>query len=350
MALPNQLKSARMTDATLGSDIDNKVAEIEQALCDIFGFVINTNVTESPSSFDNSGRFTKALLRQLAAGPVGWRFRDSSSGKEFRLVLSGTNILVDENTGSEGTPTWTNRATMAIGDGVWTFTGIPVGPSSSCTTDNQLARKKYVDDRDALDEKLASKNVANGYCGLDASTLVLANKLGTGTPSGSNYLRGDRSWQSMTAPTIPKAALLQNRQNSGVDGGSVTAGSWEVYPLNVEQQDPDGIITPSLPSFQLPAGTFLIIGAIPFYNTGGAQAQFYNVDDGVTALLGSVVNGGTSNNTSSDSHIFGVVTIATPKTFRVETRVTNTRATDGLGNARGWGVEVYGQLSITKLT
>jgi len=350
MALPNQLKSARMTDATLGVDIDNKVAEIEQALCDIFGFTINTNVTESPTLFDNSGRFTKALLRQLAAGPVGWRFRDSSSGKEFRLVLSGTNVLIDENTGSEGTPTWTNRATMAIATGVWTFTGIPIGPASDPTTDNQYARKKYVNDQDALDEKLANKNVANGYCGLDASTLVLANKLGTGTPSSANYLRGDRSWQSMTAPTIPKAALVQHKVSSGTDGGTATAGSWQVYPLDTEREDPDGIVTPSFPSFTLAAGTYLFSGTVPFYNTGGGQAQLYNVSDSTVAILGSIVNGGVSNNTSSESQIFGVVTIGASKSFRLEYRVPTTRSTTGLGMAMSWGDEVYGQLSITKLS
>ena len=43
-------------------------------------------------------------------------------------------------------------------------------------------------------EQTANKDAASGYAGLDASTLVLANKLGTGTPGGSTFLRGDRQW------------------------------------------------------------------------------------------------------------------------------------------------------------
>ncbi len=133
-----------MTNNTLGVDIDNNVGALEQALCDIFGITIDSNVTESPTSFDNSGRFAKALLRQAAAGPVGWRYRDTTSGKEVQIVLDGTNLKISENIGTEGTPSWTPRATMAIATGVWTFTAIPEGPSSDPTTDNQLVRKAFV--------------------------------------------------------------------------------------------------------------------------------------------------------------------------------------------------------------
>jgi hypothetical protein len=140
MSLPTQLKSARMTDATAANLIDNYVGELEQALCDILGPTINTNITESHFNLDNSGRVAKALVRQAAAPPVGWRFRDTSNNKEFRLALNNGNILIDQNTGSEGSPSWSNRLSIGLTTGL-----ITMGTSTDPSGNNDLARKAYVD-------------------------------------------------------------------------------------------------------------------------------------------------------------------------------------------------------------
>jgi len=143
MALPNQLKTARMTNATLGVDIDNRVGDLEIALCDILGITIDSNVTESHFNLDNSGRITKALIRQIAVGPVGWRFKDSV-GTEYSIQSNANTLRICKNSGTEGSPVWTNIASIDV-NGVWTFTGIPVGPASDPTTANQLTRKSFVD-------------------------------------------------------------------------------------------------------------------------------------------------------------------------------------------------------------
>jgi hypothetical protein len=123
MALPAQIKSARMSDSTAGNQIDNKHNELEAALADIFGFTADVDVTESPLSCDNSGRITKALLRLYAAAGLGIRFRDTTNAKEMAIRLSNTSILIDENTGTEGTPVWTNRITIALASGNITTVG-----------------------------------------------------------------------------------------------------------------------------------------------------------------------------------------------------------------------------------
>ncbi len=116
-ALPNRMRSARMTGATLGKDIPTYIGALESAVCDILGFTIDSNVTESPTNFDNSGRFTKSLLRQYAAAPVGWRFKDSAGGREYSIVNTGNGLAIGENTGTEGTPVWTYRYQILGGVG-----------------------------------------------------------------------------------------------------------------------------------------------------------------------------------------------------------------------------------------
>jgi hypothetical protein len=120
LALPQQLKSARMNTAMLGNTIPAHFGELETAIANIFGFTIDTNITASAMTFDNSGRITKNLVEQKAAGPVGWRFRNSSNNKEMRIAVVGTNLDFDENTGTEGTPAWTNRFRIAVGTGALT--------------------------------------------------------------------------------------------------------------------------------------------------------------------------------------------------------------------------------------
>lgn len=48
-------------------------------------------------------------------------------------------------------------------------------------------------------EYTANKNQAGGYAGLNGSTLIALAQLGTGTPTSSNFLRGDGSWAAPTA-------------------------------------------------------------------------------------------------------------------------------------------------------
>lgn len=56
----------------------------------------------------------------------------------------------------------------------------------------------YSDSRITGAEQAANKNATNGYAGL-TSGLVAAAQLGSGTPSSSTYLRGDRTWAAVAA-------------------------------------------------------------------------------------------------------------------------------------------------------
>lgn len=146
MALPQKLKTSptRIVGTDLGNTIPAKLGTLESALCDIFGYTADTDITESAFLLDNSGNMTKALIRQVAAGPVGWRFRNSNNNKEMRICVNGTNLDFDENTGTEGSPSWANRFRIAIGTGALTgaaFTSSTAGlaPASDGDSSHYLS-------------------------------------------------------------------------------------------------------------------------------------------------------------------------------------------------------------------
>lgn len=60
-----RLRTARLTNDSLVSSIDDAIAALELDLCDIFGYVEDSNITESAFSLDNSGRIAKALIRSV---------------------------------------------------------------------------------------------------------------------------------------------------------------------------------------------------------------------------------------------------------------------------------------------
>ena len=74
MALPNQLKSARLTNATPGSSIDDEIGNLEKAICDILGIPIDTNINNALLSVVSGGIKTLQLadsgLDPVSAGAL----------------------------------------------------------------------------------------------------------------------------------------------------------------------------------------------------------------------------------------------------------------------------------------
>ena len=155
----------------------------------------------------------------------------------------------------------------------------------------------------------------------------------------------------------PVYAVLQNRQTQNTAGGSSSAGSWEIIPLNTEYEDAsDFVTTTSLPAFSLPAGTYQIDASCPFYLSSKSQVRLYNVTDNAVqtnvngkAVLGSSAYGSNSGTSVVESSLYGTFTITGTKQFRIEYTVTDARATDGLGLPGNIDEEIYAQVKLTKL-
>jgi hypothetical protein len=297
MALPGQMKSNRLAGSSLASTTPTKLAELEAVLCDIFGFTIDTNVTATPIGSDNAGIITKALLRQKAAGPVGIRFRDSTSSKEFRLVLSGTDILFDENTGTEGTPVWTNRLTIAVATGNITHGGATVWDS-------------------------ANDGAASG---LDADKL-----------DGVEYAN--------LRPYVQVADV----KSAGTGGGGFVSGAWQQRVINSELVDSNDHCVVASNQITLSAGTYECKISCSAYAVDGHRIRLYNATGAAVVLnpSGNELYGTTefaiAAGGMSRSEITGKFVIAADQALQIQHRCETTNAVNGQGRAANVGIaEVY---------
>lgn len=265
MALPQQLKTARMNTGMLGNTIPTHFGEMESALADILGLTANSDVTASAMSFDNSGHITKALVEQYAAGPVGWRFRNSSNNKEMRIAVNGTNLDFDENTGSEAVPVWTNRFRIAISTGALTGQTFSSSSAGLAPASGTADATKFL-------------NGAGGYtvpAAITATSCKLRNSTSTSVPNGTfTTLTFDtEDWDSggmhsganptrITAPTAGKYMIV------GSTGFAANVSGRRVLDI----RDSSGTImarTESAPDPASASQTFCHVAAIVNMTAGG---------------------------------------------------------------------------------
>lgn len=97
-------------------------------------------------------------------------------------------------------------------------------------------------------ELTTNKNAANGYAGLDGSTLLTTAVHGTGTANSSTFLRGDRTWAtptaSLTTTTATKTAAYTSTASDDyllADGASAAftitlhAAATATKPLTIKR-------------------------------------------------------------------------------------------------------------------
>ena len=167
------------------------------------------------------------------------------------------------------------------------------------------------------------------------------------THATGSFLKSDGANWVLGTATADSHARLTDEKASGTNGGTFTAGAWQTRDINTET-DPDAIVTISANQFTLGAGTYHIAASAGAAAVNAHQMRIYNITDstvdllGMSAFIGSLVNGTTY------SHCDGDITIVGTKTFELQHRCNTTNA-NGFGVAATLGNnEVYSQILITK--
>lgn len=154
----------------------------------------------------------------------------------------------------------------------------------------------------------------------------------------------------------PDYILLQERQNSGVPGGTFSNSDWVTRSLNTEVFDTGNHATLANKQFTLAAGTYQILARAPAIKVENHIAVLYNVTDGAIQTDGSNPIVGSSayayaGGGASDSVIQGRFTIEASKAFEIRHRCYATCPyTYGLGADNGFGVvNIYTSVELWKV-
>jgi hypothetical protein len=161
------------------------------------------------------------------------------------------------------------------------------------------------------------------------------------------------TWSTLSASGVPDV-IIQDQKSSGTSGGTATIGAWTTRTLNTLVYNRNTLAALASDQFTLPAGTYYISAAAPFYNNEGImRIRLYNVTDASVVTLGrnAQAQAGDSPNRPNqiDAVLDTVVTITGSKAFRIEYYTANSETTSGLGIASSLGTEIYSQVKIWKL-
>jgi len=180
--------------------------------------------------------------------------------------------------------------------------------------------------------------------------------IGSTGQQGDTGATGNQGQQGDVGPTGPQGIstywMLYDIREDGTNGGTATAGIWMTRQINVISPfGPlgDNVVLGNPNQFIMAPGTYLLTATVPGVRIGAHKAILYNVDTTNYDLIGtsSVCSSGT---VESISRIEGFVNIANPGTFEIQHFCEKSQASNGLGQAFGFGnTEIYTTVRIEQL-
>jgi hypothetical protein len=141
---------------------------------------------------------------------------------------------------------------------------------------------------------------------------------------------------------------LKDVKASGTSGGTATPGTYQTRILNTQEGN-ISFCSLSSNQFTLLAGTYIIEAVSSYYQITTYKSKIRNITNSTDEIISLTGSRGTTS-VGGFSHLFGNITITSPKVFELQYRAGSTAGTSDLGLAASYGDnEVYSIVKITKV-
>jgi hypothetical protein len=233
------------------------------------------DTTALDSRYVNEGQASSVTSNMIVDGTIAAADLSQMGASSGQVMKWTGSVWAPRNdsvgSGGGGTVTSVSQATGAV------CSPNPITSTGTVGFDQTYGDGRY--------ERVANKNVASGYCGLDASTKVPNGRLYTGTGNGLDADLLDGSHASAFAPSSGSANYIQNQNSSG------QAASFRVTGTGQSAQFYGVSASAGAPGIWGDGGTY----APGVYGTSTNAAYFGVRGDGGTATTGVLA---TANNAS----------------------------------------------------
>ena len=143
---------------------------------------------------------------------------------------------------------------------------------------------------------------------------------------------------------------VRDEKSSTTVGGSMTTGSFQTKALNTVLTNEISGASVSSNQIILPSGTYFIIASTPQYQCQRFKAKLRNITDSTDTLIGTSEFSNSNMEIVTRSFVIGRFTIASQKTFEIQSRVVVSNSNETSGVASGFSVvEVYTDVQIWKV-
>jgi hypothetical protein len=243
---------------------DDELRANKLALQDLFGLPDATAISAAIMSMGSNvdGKLATAPVVK-GSSPFHRLIGTEASAKDVRAVESGGLLLIQENTGSEGSPSWTTRFSFGISStGDFTASGGDILWNSSTSFTGSLAH---------------ANSAARVYTFPDVTGTVALSTNNSGFVSGTRML-----FDQDAAPTgWTRDTTINDKVVNIVSGSRVHPGSWTVSGLTSTANDHYH----ELPNGPAPSGngcTILLADWPP--GLSGETRTLYAPDGGTTPV------------------------------------------------------------------
>lgn len=154
----------------------------------------------------------------------------------------------------------------------------------------------------------------------------------------------------MTIGRKPEHVILRDVKASGTNGGDFTSGAERTRVLNTKTVDSAGVCSLASNQFTLDPGNYICSAWAVAAQVQEHRTKIRNITDSSDPIIGGAIYADNTGNVSNISHLHGSINITAVKTFELQHRCTNTRATTGFGVPVGFGTsEVYAEVHLIKV-